>query len=80
MKAHPMLLTIIWHGYQYRYFSRKFGKFLKRELCCDDKGSKDDPDLEAYKRTKEFIRGKDFILLFYPDMLEEKWPDALPDY
>ena len=73
MSAHPMLITIILHGYRHRYFSREFGTFLQQELCGEVIPS-DIADPETYKRGREFIR------LFYPDMLKKEWPNALPDY
>jgi len=35
MNAHPMLLAVIWQGYQNRYFSRKYARFLQAELCSE---------------------------------------------
>jgi len=74
MNAHPVLLTVIWHGYRYRYFSRAFGRFLQQELCANSVPPSGDADSDAYKRGKEFIR------VFYPEMLKDDWPNALPDY
>jgi hypothetical protein len=73
MNAHPMLLTVIWHGYRYRYFSRDFGRFLQRELFANSAPC-GNADSDAYKRGKEFIR------VFYPEMLKDDWPNELPGY
>ncbi|MGC1953562.1 MAG: hypothetical protein WA970_13550, partial [Gammaproteobacteria bacterium] len=73
MNAHPMLLTVIYEGYRNRYFSKKFGQFLKQELC-DKVVPPHDPDPEGHKRGREFI-GE-----FYPDMLADDWVNSLPDY
>ena len=72
MRAHPMLLAVIWNGHENRYYSRDFAAFLQEELC--DNSIPDDVDPAAYKR------GKDFIGIFYSDMLNKDWPNTLPDY
>ena len=71
--AHPMLVTVIWQGYRYRYFSRAFGRFLQQELCAESIP----PD---HANPEAYIRGKEFIRLYYPEMLKSEWLDALPDY
>jgi len=73
MGAHPILLVAIWQGYQNRYFSRPFAKFLQNELCPESI-PQDIADIESFKRDREFIR------LFYPEMTKKDWPNLLPDY
>jgi hypothetical protein len=73
MHAHPMLLTVIWQGYENRYFSRQFARWLHTELCPNEIPP-DVSDIEAFKRDREFARS------FYPEMTRPDWPDALPDY
>lgn len=73
MHAHPMLLTVIWQGYQNRYFSRKFAEFLQAEICPDDLPN-DVADIEGFKRDRDFVR------FFYPEMTKKDWPNVLPDY
>ena len=69
MNAHPVLLTAIWHGYQHRYFSRKFGEFLRTTICERSAFGTD-----YAERNCQFARG------FYPDMFASAWTDGLPDY
>jgi hypothetical protein len=72
MHAHPMLLAVIWEGYQYHYFSRRQACFLKDELCS---GSLDVTDAE------EFTRDREFVQYFYLEMTQKDWPaDTLPNY
>lgn len=73
VNAHPIILAVIWQGYQNRYFSSDFARFLQTELCSETIPA-DVADSEAYKRNREFI------LYFYPEMAKQNWPDALPDY
>ncbi len=73
MHAHPMLLTVIWQGYQNRYFSRRFARWLQTQLCPTEVPA-DVSHTEAFKRDREFAR------FFYPEMTRPDWPDALPDY
>lgn len=71
--VHPMLLTVIWHGYQNRYFSRGYARFLQQELCADTTPT-DVVDAEEVKRDCDFVR------YYYPEMMKHEWPDSLPDY
>jgi hypothetical protein len=73
MHAHPMLLTVIWQGYQNHYFSRRFAQFLQEELN-PDAIPPDVMDEEEFRRSREFLRA------FYPEMTSKQWPDRLPDY
>lgn len=73
MHGHPMLLTVIWQGYQNRYFSRQFAQFLQTELCPDGIPT-DVADVDGFKRDCQFVKS------FYPEMLTKEWPNALPDY
>ena len=73
MNAHPMLLTVIWQGYQNRYFSRNYAQFLQAELYSGTIPA-DVADSEVYKRNKEFV------LYFYPEMTKQGWPDVLSEY
>jgi hypothetical protein len=73
MHAHPMLLTVIWQGYQNRYFSRRFAQFLQAEICPDDIPT-DLADVEVFKRDREFVR------TFYPEMARKDWSEVLPEY
>ena len=73
MGANPMLLAVIWQGWQYKYFSRKFGRFLQGELCSE-RAPENVIDREKYERDRNFIRK------FYPEMMTTEWLEWLPDY
>jgi hypothetical protein len=70
--AHPVLIATIWQGYQNRYFSRNFARFLQAELLRANPG--DVVDQKTFDRDREFIR------YYYPEMCEPHWADPLPDY
>lgn len=69
MNSHPVLLMTIWHGHTNRYFSRKFGLFLRESICSDARRG---PAVQS--------RNCEFAHQFYPEMFTESWPDRLPDY
>jgi len=69
MNAHPVLLMVIWHGYQHRYFSRAFGDFLKEEICGRSAFGTDYRD-----------RNCAFARYYYPEMFAPTWSAALPAY
>lgn len=69
MNAHPVLLAVIWHGYQNRYLSRDFGDFLQEEICG-----------RAARSRPTGVRNCEFARAYYPDMFEPGWSDALPNY
>ncbi|MCK9392169.1 MAG: hypothetical protein M0Q01_11465 [Syntrophales bacterium] len=71
--ANPMLLAVIYQGWKYQYFSRKYGKFIQDELCAKI------PPPDVFDREK-YERDRNFIISFYPEMMEEKWLLWLPDY
>jgi hypothetical protein len=71
--ANPMMLAVIWQGWQYKYFSREFGRFIQGELCAEVLPP-NVIDRELYERDRNFIRS------FYPEMMQKEWLSWLPDY
>jgi len=70
---HPVLLAVIWNGYQNRYFSRDYARFLQSELCPRVIPA-DEIDRDTTQRNSEFVR------YFYEEMTREDWGNALPHY
>jgi hypothetical protein len=69
MNSHPVLMMVIWNGYQNRYLSREFGNFLRKELCGR---SPYGPEYQA--------RNSAFAKYYYPEMFEHDWSLALTTY
>lgn len=69
MNSHPILVMVIWNGYQNRYLSQEFGNFLREELCGR---SPYGPEYQA--------RNCAFAKYYYPRMFERDWSLALPSY
>jgi hypothetical protein len=72
--SHPLLLTVIWHGYQNRYYSREFAAFLQQELILSLTASGQSPDYTGQPRDREFLAQ------YYPAMTDKDWPLSLPCY
>ncbi len=70
MHAHPMLLATIWQGYQYKYFSRDFGIFLRQELC----------GRPGEQVSEGIARGCKVAQRLYPEMFAAEWLSSLPTY
>jgi hypothetical protein len=69
MNSHPVLMAVIWHGYQNRYLSRQFADFLRDELCGR---SPHGPQYQA--------RNCAFAKHYYPEMFRDGWSSTLPHY
>lgn len=69
MNAHPVLMMVIWHGYQNRYLSQEFGVFLRDELC----------NRSPYGHEHS-TRNCTFAKYFYPGMFEDDWSFVLASY
>lgn len=69
MNAHPILVSVVWHGYQHRYFSRAFGRFLKDEICNT-----------APHGVEHGTRNCTFAREYYPEMFASDWLARLPHY
>ena len=72
--SHPILLAVIWHGYQNRYYSREFASFLQRDLYLTLTASGKGQDSAGLNRDH------DFLAQYYPDMTSKDWPLSLPSY
>jgi hypothetical protein len=71
---HPLLLAVIWHGVQNRYFSREFAGFLQKELYLSMTTTGDKEDRAGLERDQEFVA------YFYPEMTGKDWGKGLPEY
>lgn len=75
LSANPIFLCTIWQGYRYNYFSKKFAEFLQEELC-----SLTPEGLTSKYDSLVYFRDREFIGIFYPEMLKESWTQSMPDY
>lgn len=74
MSANPIFLAVVWNGYKYDYFSKKFATFLYNEIATEyPLGLKNKSD------TLDYMRDREFIGLYYKDMLDTTWATKMPD-
>lgn len=70
MNSHPVLMAVIWHGYQNQYLSQQFADFLREEICPGR--SPFGPQYQA--------RNCAFAMYYYPEMFRDGWSSTLPHY
>ena len=75
MSAHPIFITTIYQGYKYNYFSKDFAQFVFDEIC-----TLTPKDLKFSVDSLDHFRDREFIEMFYPEMIAPDWPKRLPSY